>query len=221
MSGSAGSLTRKLATVARICQRTTVSHAKPLPFVLILVLVALLGATAGCSSDPDPVDREQLLEEAGIKPDESDNEIETSDDQTEAEIVEQLEGEIVIHAQLRPGECFNEYSYLDRTDVRQQFTTRVSCSRPHDKEMYAVSMHPADLDDGYIGNDELELWANKECLKGFEPYVGTEYVLSQLQIGIFMPDLESWSPPNNDRAVRCYLYVDGYNLQGSMQGIEI
>ncbi len=198
----------------------TVRRLQRLSCTILSILVVLVAAAA-CSGDDEPVGREQLLEDAGIKPDEDDDTVETADDQSEEDFAKQLDGEIVITAQLRPGECFNEYAYIDRTDVRQQFTTRVSCSRPHDKEMYAVADYPADLDEGYVGDDELSLWANKACLKAFEPYVEMDFVLSELQIGIYKPDLTTWSPPINDRAVRCYLYVDGYNLQGTMQGIGI
>lgn len=144
------------------------------------------------------------------------------DDTASEDVIERLEGTIVDPLDLEPPDCFNEYQYFDRSQTLQQVTTRVDCTRPHDKQMFAAAAHPASDNAPFPGQEELSRFARKACFDSFEEYVGVEYVLSQLEIGIFQPTYETWIADEKDRQINCYLQPpSGRLLQGSMEEIGL
>lgn len=131
-----------------------------------------------------------------------------------------LAGVSTARSAIEAGECFNEYLYRSQTDFVEEITTIVSCQNPHDREAYFAIEYPGGETDNYPLDDELKRWADSTCLDEFEAFVGVEYVLSQLEIGSFVPTFESWG--EGDRNVICYLYPDkGGRLRDSVRSSEL
>lgn len=120
---------------------------------------------------------------------------------------DQLAGVSTSPSAIEAGECFNEYVYPDSTDVVQQITTVVGCDGPHDREAYFRIEYPADDGDPAPPEDTLQRWGEAQCLEEFKSFVGREYVLSLLEIGVIIPTFETWTD-ENDRGVICYVYPD-------------
>lgn len=173
--------------------------------------LAIFGAA--CSSEEPTTESDRGIVER--------EDVETQDELDEAGLFEQLEGTTTNPDDLISGQCFNEYDYYDRSQTRQQITTTVECQVEHDKELYAVVTHPAADEALFPGQDELLKFARRECLDSFEGFIGEEYVLSALEIGIFQPDYERWIAEDADRTIGCYIYVPGKRLRGSMENIGL
>ncbi len=133
-----------------------------------------------------------------------------------------LEGKIVNFLyELSSEDCFNEYRLVDkRTGDISDLTTIVDCRRPHDAEIYGEYIHPSDADQPYPGRTEIERWASIQCFEGFKDFVGSDYVLSDLEIGSIPPEKEDWEI-GLYRTVACYVYAPGSQLSGSMRGSGI
>lgn len=171
----------------------------PGPFrQLALVAIAVLGLTSCSSTDPaDETGSEQaIIVEAEPTPEAFD-----------ASDPEQLAGVSINPSAIQAGDCFNEYRYRDRTEFLQQITTIVGCDGPHDREAYYLTEYPADDGAPAPPEETLRRWAQSACLDEFEAFVGLEYVLSALEIGVVIPSFESWTD-DDDRNVICFVYPD-------------
>lgn len=181
--------------------------------VLRSLIVACLLIAAGCAagSDENTVDENDIIVEAEPTP-------ETFD----ASDPEQLAGVSTSPNSIEAGDCFNEYVYRDRTDFLQQITTIVGCNGPHDREAYFRTDYPADEGEPAPPDETLRRWGVAQCLDQFESFVGLEYVLSLLEIGVIVPTFESWTD-NNDRGIICYVYPDepGRRLKSSVRDSEL
>ena len=95
----------------------------------------------------------------------------------------------------------------------------MDCAGPHDGEVYFQVFHPAEASVPYPGGDEMLAWAQRHCYEQFEGFVGQEYELSELDIGILHPTNETWSDPiGRHREVTCYVEAwRGGRLLGSMR----
>jgi hypothetical protein len=133
-----------------------------------------------------------------------------------------LEGKIVAFLyELSSEDCFNEYRLVDeRTGDISDLTTIVDCRRPHDAEIYGEYVHPAGPEEPYPGRTEIERWSAIKCFEGFKDFVGSDYVLSDLEIGSNPPEREDWEI-GLYRTASCYVYVPGSQLSGSMRGSGI
>lgn len=120
---------------------------------------------------------------------------------------EQLSGVSTSPSSIEAGDCFNDYVYRDRADFLQQITTLVGCDGPHDREAYFVTQYPADDDAPVPPEETLRRWAEAACLEEFESFVGLEYVLSRLEIGVIVPSFETWTD-QDDRNVICFVFPD-------------
>ena len=105
-----------------------------------------------------------------------------------------LEGKIVAFLyELSSEDCFNEYRLVDdRTGDISDLTTIVDCRRPHDAEIYGEYVHPAGPGEPYPGRTEIDRWSAIKCFEGFKDFVGSDYVLSDLEIGSIPPEREDW-----------------------------
>lgn len=131
-----------------------------------------------------------------------------------------LAGVSTARSKIEAGDCFNEYLFRDRADFLQEVTTIVSCGNPHDREAYFHTEYPGSETDNYPLDDELKRWAESMCLDEFYDFVGREYVLSQLEIGTFVPTFEGWN--EGDRNVICYVYPDkGGRLRASVRNSDL
>jgi hypothetical protein len=95
----------------------------------------------------------------------------------------------------------------------------IACDQPHTHEIYAV-VHYTEKD-VYPGTAELETFAQRECLRAFEPYVGISAFDSTLFFTWMVPSLEGWNT-KKDRDVLCVLGAqDGRQLSKSMKGSNL
>ena len=133
-----------------------------------------------------------------------------------------LEGKIVAFLyELSSEDCFNEYRLVDdRTGDISDLTTIVDCRRPHDAEIYNEYVHPAGPNEPYPGRTEIERWSSIKCFEGFNSFVGSDYVLSALEIGTIPPQREDWEI-GLYRTTACYVYAPESQLSGSMRGSGI
>ena len=176
----------------------------------MIVFTPLFLIALGCSSGggSDSSNKALILPDALIRMGDADSLI--------------LEGEIVnFQYELRLEDCFNEYRLIDEeTGDISDLTTIVDCRRPHDSEIYKEYVHPATAEEPYPGKTELERWSAIKCYEAFKDFVGTDYELSELEIGYIPPVQEDWERCLY-RIVTCYVYVPGSQLSGSMQGSKI
>ena len=107
------------------------------------------------------------------------------------------------------GDCFNETSDDIVTDI-----PTLSCTEPHDYEVYAEF----DIDLAtFPGNDEVFRLADEGCLAPFGVYVGLDFASSTLDYTSYVPTLEGWTQ-NDDRSVSCVLFDPAGKLTASMAG---
>lgn len=97
---------------------------------------------------------------------------------------------------------------------------KVACTEPHDIEIGAVFDYPAGPDLEFPGSIGVDGYATDECLERFEPYVGTPYAESTLDVLIIAPDEDGWN--DGDRRMACVLYhVDFQDLTQPVAGSGI
>jgi hypothetical protein len=115
---------------------------------------------------------------------------------------------------MRVGDCFDNSSAFDEevSDL-----PGVPCSEPHDYETYAVF----DVSiNSYPSEESMSELAYESCLDRFDPFVGTDYDSSILEIITLYPTDESWQ--QDDREIVCALYdMHDEKLVGSTQGSGI
>lgn len=178
--------------------------------VVAALLLCLLGAA--CSSDVEPVDDQSGPGIIEAEP--------TPEGLQALNFENDLEGTVTSAQALEVGDCFNEYSWHDRAGNEQQAMTRLSCSRPHDAEVFHVDLHPSGTAP-FPGDRKLRDFTQDICFELFEPFVKTEYILSDLEIGLFTPSFDSWNN-RDDRRVTCYVHaLEGGLLKGSMANIGL
>ena len=187
-----------------------------------LALLALAGVMAGCGGDEDEA-ADDLAPVRILRPDpETVDEADTlrRDGLPVVAETDRLEGLIVNRYELEAGQCFNSYLTALGDNRFQELTTVVDCSGPHDGEVYFQVFHPAEAGEPYPGSDEMLTWAQQRCYDQFEGFVGQEYELSELDIGILHPTNETWSDPvGRHREVTCFVEAwRGGRLLGSMRG---
>ena len=112
---------------------------------------------------------------------------------------------------LQVGDCFNDEAAVGDviTDVPV-----VPCEDPHDNEIF----FEFEMTDAvFPGNDAAIESSALRCLEQFQPFVGTDYLESELEIFPITPTAQSWG--EGDRVVYCVLYaLDLSKLEGSMRG---
>jgi hypothetical protein len=93
----------------------------------------------------------------------------------------------------------------------------VDCAVEHTHEIFAVIEHSADV---YPGFEALEEFAQTECLRPFEPFVGVGAFDSDLFYSWFVPTLDGWN--DGDDEVVCVLgRHDAALMTGSMRDSNI
>lgn len=115
-----------------------------------------------------------------------------------------------------PGTCIDAPDDLGETVKR---LPTVPCTTPHTHELYSV----VDYDEGDVfpGLEALDAFAQRVCLRDFEPYVGTSSFDSSLTFSWLTPTLGSWNN-HDDRAILCVLTdFSGAPLTGSMKDAKV
>jgi Septum formation len=122
---------------------------------------------------------------------------------------------------LETGDCFNEYDNVETSPgIIGDLTTLVACSVAHDAEVFTELTHPAGAGVVYPGTTELNRWGTAECYGRFETFVGVEYELSELEIGVVIPEEPNWDA-GPYRTLECYLFSVGGQLRDSMKGSNL
>ena len=118
------------------------------------------------------------------------------------------------------GDCYDDRSGLAASteivdDIRLQ---EVACDQPHDAEVYALVEHPLPADADFPGDDAMVQFAAAECLPRFEPFVGTAYGQSRLDVSFVFPQADAWRILDDRTLVCSVVPIDGAPLVGSMRG---
>lgn len=172
---------------------------------IVCVAVAAGACSAGTTDDPNALPEPAIVQ---ITPQP------TGDDQP----TPQPEGRIENQYDLEVSWCFNRYEiYSEQFDEISEVTTVVDCRRPHDGEVYATFFHPAPAEAPYPGNSETERWGKLSCYSAFDGFVGVDYELSALEIGIIRPTEDTWTGEGLHREVTCYVYAPDAQLTGAME----
>ena len=132
---------------------------------------------------------------------------------SEGEITEA--GEVSVF-NLQPGDCIKPAEELpaEVSDLEA-----VPCEEPHTQEVFAAVQYEStdEDDDQFPGPSDLEAFANARCIEEFEPYVGIDYVDSELYFTYLMPTVRSWEE-NDDRTIVCLAVSTGEAETGSVRG---
>ena len=205
MTTDARKQTRAMTTDAR-------NQARAMRRLLVLVVLALLAV--GCGRDES---EDLRLDEVFIDP--------TAEPDllpTERDLRDRFEGTVTEPQDLLVGTCFNQYTYLDRNDLPAQLTTAIGCTRPHNAQVYAIVIHDAAAGAPYPGEEAVNSWGLSLCYERFEPFVGLDYELSQLDIGMITPSRTDWEGEDDRRRVACYVHsYAGRLIVGTMENIAL
>ena len=127
---------------------------------------------------------------------------------------EEVAAETVDALDLKVGDCMAEDSDAEEVEA----VDVLPCTEPHDSEVYAAM----DIEAGaYPGEEAVDTMAQDFCLAEFQPYVGTDYSVSALDVGYLTPTPTSWTL-GNDREILCTVYrVDGEKLTTSVKNSNV
>jgi len=134
--------------------------------------------------------------------------------ETVADEAEEVSAETVDAVDLKVGDCLVD----DPGEEEIADVDVLPCTQPHDSEVYAAM----DIDAGaYPGEEAVDTMAQEFCLAEFQPYVGTDYSVSALDVGYLTPTPTSWTL-GNDREILCTVYrVDGEKLSTSVKNSNV
>ena len=181
---------------------------------LLPIALALALATAGCGGDEA---EDSLLDEVFVEPTAEPDLLPTEED-----LRDRFEGTVTDPFDLLVGTCFNQYTYRDRNDLLAQLTTAIGCTRPHNGQVYAIVIHDAPPGAPYPGEEAVNRWGQDHCLERFEPFVGREYVRSELEIGMITPSRTDWEGEDNRRRISCFVHsYRGLLIVGTMEDIGL
>jgi len=110
---------------------------------------------------------------------------------------------------IKVGDCYQD---PEESDFVSELTL-VDCDAPHDNEIYAFGLYPADEDDEFPDEETLDEFTDEYCTEVFEEYVGIAYDDSIYYVTYLQPTEESWN--DGDREVVCILYDQDGPIEGS------
>jgi hypothetical protein len=116
---------------------------------------------------------------------------------------------------LQVGDCFDEPGTRSPNETAEISSVDATlCSDPHDLEVF----HTFELTAAELPNESaLTSEVGERCMGAFEPYVGSSYEASELDIYFMWPSPESWGA--GDRTVLCSVVkMNGTKLVGSAEG---
>jgi hypothetical protein len=116
---------------------------------------------------------------------------------------------------LEVGDCYDGPRARSPNETVEIFSLDAkACTEPHDFEVF----HTFELTAAEMpSEDELMSETVDRCLRAFEPYVGSSYRASELDIFYIWPNPDSWGA--GDRTVVCSLMtMDGTKLVDSAAG---
>lgn len=126
--------------------------------------------------------------------------------------------ELTAITEVEDGSCFDTHS---ETSSMTRAVWIVPCAERHDYEVYSTFdyegpeigyRHPA-----YPGEKVIQDQAERRCYEGFEPFVGTRWTVSKLDIRTWWPSEASWL--EGDRRILCAVTpTDRTPMTGSRRG---
>ena len=128
-----------------------------------------------------------------------------------------LPGIIVNQFLLTLDECFDRVETLTG-GVQTVVTTRLRCDEPHLAQIFARVKYPAEHPSFYPGDDIMEDYALATCYVYFEPWVGSLYETSELEIRAITPPRDAFEEQGY-RWIQCYVErSDGGSLTDTARG---
>ncbi len=115
---------------------------------------------------------------------------------------------------IKIGDCFAEPSESESISE----ITLTDCDDPHDNEVYAFGLYPADDGADFPAEEDLEEFADNFCFEEFEEYVGIPYSDSIYYYTYFQPTEMSWE--DGDREIVCILYDQDGQMEGSKRNSQ-
>ena len=116
-------------------------------------------------------------------------------------------------ADLQVGDCVELPRRDDGTEV--DAVALQDCAEEHDAQVFARVSLDDDPESPHPGDDAVTTTAEGVCFDSFEPYVGTPYIATGLEIAFYRPNEAAWV--RGDRSVVCLLFSpDGARLPGSV-----
>lgn len=111
---------------------------------------------------------------------------------------------------LEVGDCLrsSDFAGEEVSDI-----PRVSCSDPHDAEVFAATELP---EGDYPGITAVRAAAEDFCLPAFEPFAGITYLDSELNVYPLFPTEDSWNTLD-DREILC-IVVAPEDVTGTLEG---
>ena len=116
------------------------------------------------------------------------------------------------------GQCIN-YHAEKEVGVIKTYKS-VSCTKAHDREVYAVVTSPENRSYPYPGLDAITKFGGEQCGAAFESYVGIPYEDSSLRAAPLYPTESAWK--NGERRTICVIRSgDGSKLTQPVHNAKI
>jgi hypothetical protein len=128
----------------------------------------------------------------------------------------EIPGEPINQYNLSVRDCFDQIE--DRRDgLPVTVTTKIPCDEPHHFEVFAQLSYPAEHPSVYPGDAVIRDYALASCYRKFSSWVGSEYELSDLEIGVIIPTQENFeSNAARYRGIHCWVgHEDGEPMIGT------
>lgn len=111
---------------------------------------------------------------------------------------------------LAVGDCFND------PGEQYTFVHPRACDDAHTYEVFFTF----DVSDGeFPGQDVLDATADERCGREFASFVGVEPEESTIVYDFYRPNVGTWIT-EDDRNVRCFVYRDGMDTEGSLRDAD-
>lgn len=126
-----------------------------------------------------------------------------------------------------PGEPINQYNLgvrdcFDQIEDRRDglpvtITTKLPCDDPHHFEVFAQFTYPAEHPSIFPGDAVIRDYAIASCYRVFPAWVGSEYELSELEIGVIIPTQTNFEDDAaRYRGIHCWVErTDGEPMIGT------
>lgn len=117
------------------------------------------------------------------------------------------------------GECISMAQMVEESgDEGVADIPTVDCDEEHDAQV----VHTYEVEgDEFPGEEALYEQAAEECIPGFEDFVGSDFMESELDVDPLLPSPDSWDQAN-DREVLCIAFaMDGSTTTESWEGSGI
>lgn len=189
-----------------------------MPPAIAIAVMLLLG---GCGDDAD---RRAAPDPAEFAAQELTSPLETRTATTTSEpstIIDPSEvpGAPIDRYSLDVGDCFDFFDVAVEGGSESR-TTQLPCTEPHHHEIFHRFSYPAEHPSVFPGDAVVRDYAFQVCYREFETWVGSEYELSSLEIGVITPPREFFEDDRRRyRGVHCWVErVDGEPMIGTSRG---